>query len=100
MLIIIASLQVDTEISPNDVIRAYNIAAASMMQLNQTGARLMREYDAHACTDVTGFGIIGHARNLAREQKASVDIEIDKLLVIAGMAEIDAYVSGGSRFKV
>lgn len=43
-------------------------AAASMGRLNRIGANLMHEFHAHACTDVTGFGILGHARNLAMFQ--------------------------------
>ena len=34
---------------------------------------------AHGATDVTGFGILGHARNLAASQKASVSFKINTL---------------------
>ena len=34
---------------------------------------------AHGATDVTGFGILGHVRNLARSQKASVCFKIHTL---------------------
>lgn len=87
-------------ISRADVVRAYNIAAASMHQLNRNAARLMHEFSAHACTDVTGFGILGHASNLAKAQKAGVDIVITRLPVIAGMLEVDQVLTGGSLFKV
>jgi selenide,water dikinase len=30
------------------------------------------QYNAHAATDVTGFGLLGHAQALARSQKAEV----------------------------
>lgn len=92
--------QVDGVISRADVIRAYNLAAASMHQLNRNAARLMHEFSAHACTDVTGFGILGHASNLAKAQKAEVDIVITRLPVIAGMVEVDQVMTGGSLFKV
>jgi len=36
-----------------------------MGTLNKVGAELMKKYSAHACTDVTGFGILGHCNNLA-----------------------------------
>jgi selenide,water dikinase len=36
-----------------------------MATLSIVGARLLRKYRAHACTDVTGFGILGHANYLA-----------------------------------
>ena len=34
---------------------------------------------AHGATDVTGFGILGHARNLAGSQKAAVSFKIHTL---------------------
>ena len=32
----------------------------------------MHKYNAHAATDITGFGLLGHAQALARNQKAEV----------------------------
>lgn len=45
-------------------------------------------YGAHACTDVTGFGILGHATNLAENQLAKVDFEITHLPIINKMTEV------------
>lgn len=39
---------------------AVKAAAASMARLNKTASAIMRDFDVHACTDVTGFGFIGH----------------------------------------
>jgi selenide,water dikinase len=52
--------------------RAYRVAMASMSRLNKIGAKLMHKYGAHAATDVTGFGLLGHGKNLARNQKQAV----------------------------
>jgi len=65
-------------------------AVASMVRLNRNGARLMHKYGAHAATDVTGFGILGHATNLAQNQKASVDFEIHTLPLLPYTREVDA----------
>ena len=46
----------------------------------------MHKYSAHGCTDVTGFGILGHASNLAKVQKNEVSFVIHNLPVIAKMA--------------
>jgi len=54
-----------------------------MKRLNRNGAILMHKYQAHGATDVTGFGLFGHAENLVRNQKANVDFVIDTLPVIA-----------------
>ena len=57
------------------------------------------QYGAHGATDVTGFGIIGHARNLAQHQKASVNIELHTLPVIRGMMKADVALKGMLRLK-
>jgi selenide,water dikinase len=36
-----------------------------MATLNLEGARIIQKFDIKACTDVTGFGILGHAKYLA-----------------------------------
>lgn len=40
-----------------------------MATLSLVGAKLIHKYRAHAATDVTGFGILGHANYLAQAQK-------------------------------
>lgn len=42
--------------------RAYDVACDGMARLNRNAARLMHAHGAHAATDVTGFGLLGHAR--------------------------------------
>jgi selenide,water dikinase len=49
----------------------------------------MHKYHAHAATDVTGFGILGHSRNLAKNQKEAVQFEIHTLPIIRSMREVD-----------
>eukprot|EP01096_Ripella_sp_DP13-Kostka_P003253 TRINITY_DN1470_c0_g2_i1.p1 TRINITY_DN1470_c0_g2~~TRINITY_DN1470_c0_g2_i1.p1 ORF type:complete len:316 (+),score=122.08 TRINITY_DN1470_c0_g2_i1:205-1152(+) len=75
-------------ISHEEVQEAFEIASASMMRLNRVGARLMQKYKAHAATDVTGFGILGHARNLAQNQTRSVHMEIHTLPIIGRTADL------------
>lgn len=48
----------------------------------------MHKYNAHGATDVTGFGLLGHAQNLARIQKNEVGFVIHNLPVIAKMAAV------------
>jgi len=76
------------DIPPALVTKVYLRAQESMARLNLTAASLMRKYDCHGCTDVTGFGILGHAQNLASVQKQSVDLKIDSLPVIRDVPEI------------
>ncbi|MCD6089936.1 MAG: selenide, water dikinase SelD [Bacteroidales bacterium] len=50
-----------------------------MSQLNKIPAELMMKYDVHACTDVTGFGLLGHLREMTKSSECDVDIEFDQL---------------------
>lgn len=63
-----------------------------MATLSYVGARLMRKYKAHACTDVTGFGILGHANYLAQAQKNNVKFVIEKLPIYKNLAKIEKKV--------
>ena len=71
-----------------------------MSRLNRTGARLMHKYHAHAATDVTGFGILGHAQNLASNQLADVDIELSRLPTFRHTAAIDAKINDAFRLRL
>lgn len=44
---------------------AYEFAISVMQRLNKDAARALRDADVSACTDVTGFGLLGHAREMA-----------------------------------
>jgi len=74
--------------SREDVLAAYRAATLSMARLNLTGARLMHKHGATAATDVTGFGILGHAANLASNQVEKVDMVLHTLPIIKGMVGI------------
>ena len=57
------------DVGESALVEAYYRAEEQMATLSIVGARLIRKYKAHACTDVTGFGILGHANYLAQAQK-------------------------------
>ena len=50
----------------------------------------MHDFGAHGSTDVTGFGLLGHAANLAQAQDAAVDFVIDRLPVISKMPAVNS----------
>ena len=52
---------------------------ALMSQLNKTAAELMLKYDVHACTDVTGFGLLGHLREMSIASECNVKINFDNV---------------------
>lgn len=75
-------------VSEDDVRKAYQRAMFSMARLNKEASRLMHKYNAHGATDVTGFGLLGHANNLAKIQQKEVGFVIHNLPIIAKMAAI------------
>ncbi|XP_064415299.1 selenide, water dikinase 3 isoform X1 [Latimeria chalumnae] len=75
-------------VSKEDVELAYQEAMLNMAMLNRTAAALMHTFNAHAATDITGFGILGHAQNLAKEQRSEVSFVIHNLPIIAKMAAV------------
>lgn len=60
-------------------------AARSMAALNRRASEIMIEYEVHACTDVTGFGLMGHLGAMAAASKVDVDIVWDDLPLLPGV---------------
>ena len=71
------------------------IGKLSMVELNQLAAKLMIVYNGRSCTDVTGFGLYGHAENLCKAQKEpNLQFVINSLPILKGAAEIDRALNG------
>ena len=60
-----------------------------MATLSLVGANLIQKYNAHAATDVTGFGILGHANYLAQAQKKDVTFVLNRFPVIKNLIKIE-----------
>jgi selenide,water dikinase len=59
-------------------------AIASMCLSNEAAARCLHEHGAHACTDVTGFGLAGHLREMAGGTATRIKLDIDALPLLDG----------------
>jgi selenide, water dikinase len=74
-------------------------AVRSMCLLNRAAAEALLAFPAeviHACTDVTGFGLIGHASEIARASRVTMTIEAELVPVFKGVLAIaSANRSGG-----
>jgi selenide,water dikinase len=62
-------------------------AIASMTTLNRDAARIGRAHGATAATDITGFGLLGHLRNLVRGSGVGARIELERLPLLPGALE-------------
>ena len=67
-----------------------DISAATrvMAALNDRASETARRHEVRAATDVTGFGLVGHALNVARESRVSLEIRARDLPVLAGAEEL------------
>jgi len=59
--------------------RAYKATIASMRTSNAGAASVMREIGASACTDITGFGFLGHCWEMASGSEVGIDISVASL---------------------
>lgn len=74
-------------------------AVASMVRLNDIAARLALGAGASGCTDVTGFGLLGHLGRMALESAVSVTVEFAAVPFLPGAVDLahDGVMPGGSR---
>ncbi len=69
----------------------------TMVQLNREAAQIMKKFQVHACTDVTGFGLIGHLLELVRASKVSARLWWNRVPFLEGARDfaIRGYLPGG-----
>jgi selenide,water dikinase len=67
-------------------------AIASMLTLNRAACEAMLRFDVHGCTDITGFGFLGHAREMALASGVTLEIETAAIPLLPGA--LDAVHAG------
>ncbi len=75
-------------------------ASRSMTALNQAAADVLRPFSPHAVTDVTGFGLLGHAHEMAERSGVRIELEAGSLPLLPGareQAEAGVRTGGDSR---
>ena len=65
-------------------------ALAHMQQPSQAAAECLRAHGADACTDVTGFGLLGHLLEMARHSEVDVELDLQHLPLLEGAAQSEA----------
>ena len=62
-------------------------AIESMLLLNRRACETMLDFEVHGCTDVTGFGLIGHAREMALASGVTVEIDAAAVRFLPGAVD-------------
>ena len=72
-------------------------AIESMAALNAAAARVLRGYTVHACTDVTGFGLLGHGYEVAHGSGVRLAFVAERLPLLPGVRALAAagHLTGG-----
>ena len=74
-------------------------AVSVMVELNAAASQAALDAGVHAMTDVTGFGLLGHLHNVARESGLAAEVQAAAVPAIAGVEELlrdESAISGGS----
>jgi len=70
-----------------------------MTTLNKTASEIMTKVGVNACTDITGYGLLGHLLEMCKGSKLSAEIEFNKIEFIDGAVEAayDGIIPGGTK---
>jgi len=82
--------------APKESIQA---AISSMLSLNKIAAKIMRSHAVHACSDVTGYGLMGHALEMASGSSVTLILESAKLPILQRAPRLaeKGYLTGGCK---
>jgi selenide, water dikinase len=74
-------------------------AVRAMTTLNATASNVMRKYAVHACSDITGFGILGHGLGMASGSGVTLVIESARLPLLHDAIRLaeKGYITGGCK---
>jgi selenide,water dikinase len=67
--------------------RWIDAALKSMVVSNQAGAQILRQHGATACTDLTGFGLLGHLVEMTRPSGVDAELQLSALPLLDGAVE-------------
>ena len=79
--------------------KTYSHAVKVMKDLNKESSRIMQKYNINSCTDVTGFGLLGHLNEMCKGSNVSARIQYKKIPLLTNtenFAKKDV-IPGGSK---
>ena len=62
----------------------FNQAITTMLQANDHAAKILSQFNVKACTDVTGFGLLGHLHELCLASACSASVNLNAIPLLAG----------------
>ena len=73
-----------------------------MTELNRAGAEAMEGFDVHAATDVTGFGLLGHAHEMMEASSTTAEFRVSAVPLLSQARRFAAMgvAPGGSRLNL
>jgi selenide,water dikinase len=76
----------------------YAALVGAMTTLNRAAAEEMEDYGVHACTDVTGYGLLGHGLEMAQASGVTLEIEAAAVPTLPGTMEMirRGFLPGGT----
>lgn len=92
----VVTTAIKADVAPPDVVAR---AVAEMTRLNDVASEVALAAGATGCTDVTGFGLLGHLGRMATESGVQVTIELGSVPFLPGTRELagQGIMPGGSR---
>jgi len=83
------------KLSETEVARVTQVMAT----LNKTAAETMEPFNVHACTDVTGFGLMGHALEMAKGSEVGICVYASEVPILPRVRELaeEGFVPGGTK---
>ena len=72
-----------------DLAREEDVGASieSMLALNRPACQAMCGFETHGCTDVSGFGLLGHAREMAVASRVTLEVEAAAIRFLPGAVD-------------
>ncbi len=79
--------------------KAFAPAVKAMAELNKKAAEIMAPFEIHACTDVTGFGLMGHLAEMMADGTMDAEIQPQAVPILSGARELAMadVIPGGTR---
>ena len=76
-----------------------NQAVSVMSELNLKSAKLMLDFKVNACTDITGYGLLGHLSEMCLGSNVSASIKFDNIIFLNGVFEFaqKGIIPGGTK---